>query len=204
MRVEASTKRWRRPNWRRGLCGRLDSSTRWKRNCASKRLGRHCGRRCALGKPTRIGSAAPRHGVGAAKTLPQGLLGQAIDYTLKRWEALTRFVDDGVLEIDNNLIENAIRPSALGKKNWLFIGHPEAGERSAVIYTLLGSCRRHGINPFDYLKDLFTRLPAAKITQIKEFTPAAWAKGRNFVRLRVFNQQPSREWEGSWRDVWQN
>jgi hypothetical protein len=57
----------------------------------------------------------------------------------------------------------------------LFIGHPEAGERSAVIYTLLGSCRRHGINPFDYLKDLFTSLPAAKITEIRDFTPAAWA-----------------------------
>jgi len=109
------------------------------------------------------------------KTLPQGLLGHAIDYTLKRWEALKRFLYDGVLEIDNNLIENAIRPSALGKKNWLFVGHPEAGERSAVIYTLLGSCRRHGVNPFDYLKDLFTRLPAAKISQIKEFTPAMWA-----------------------------
>jgi len=80
------------------------------------------------------------------------------------------------LEIDNNLIENAIRPTAIGKKNFLFIGHPEAGERSAVIYTLLGSCRRHRINPFDYLKDLFMRLPAAKITQIKEFTPAVWAK----------------------------
>jgi len=101
------------------------------------------------------------------------LLGQAVDYTLKRWEALTRFLDDGVLEADNNLIENLIRPCALGKKNFLFFGHPEAGERSAVIYTLLGSCRRHGVNPFNYLKDLFTRLPAAKITQIKEFTPAA-------------------------------
>jgi transposase len=110
------------------------------------------------------------------RTLPQGLLGKAIDYALKRWEALTRFVNDGVLEIDSNLIENSIRPSALGKKNFLFIGHPEAGERSAVIYTLLGSCRRHGINPFDYLKDLFTRLPAAKITQIRDFTPAAWAQ----------------------------
>jgi transposase len=87
-------------------------------------------------------------------------------------------VNDGVLEIDSNLIENSIRPSALGKKNFLFIGHPEAGERSTVIYTLLGSCRRHGLNPFDYLKDLFTRLPAAKITQIKEFTPAARAKAR--------------------------
>jgi len=110
------------------------------------------------------------------RSLPQGLLGQAIDYTLKRWPALTQFVEDGTLEIDNNLIENAIPPSALGKKNFLFIGHPEAGERSAVIYPLLGSCRRHGLNPFDYLKDLFTRLPAAKITQIKQFTPGAWAK----------------------------
>jgi hypothetical protein len=112
------------------------------------------------------------------KTLPQGLLGQAIDYTLKRWTALNQFITDGILEIDNNKIENSIRPSALGKRNWMFIGHPEAGERSAVIYTLLGSCRRDGINPFDYLKDLFTRLPAAKITQITEFTPAAWAKAK--------------------------
>jgi hypothetical protein len=112
------------------------------------------------------------------RTLPQGLLGQAIDYTLKRWSALMRFVEDGTLEIDNNLIENSIRPSALGKKNFLFIGHPEAGERSAVIYTLLGSCRRHGVNPFDYLKDLFTRLPGAKIGKIKDFTPMAWARAQ--------------------------
>jgi transposase len=110
------------------------------------------------------------------RTLPQGLLGQAIDYALIRWESLTRYVADGALEIDNNLIENAIRPSALGKKNWLFIGHPSAGERSAILYTLLGSCRRHHLNPFDYLKDLFTRLPAAKITEIEQFTPRAWAK----------------------------
>jgi hypothetical protein len=110
------------------------------------------------------------------RTLPQGSLGRAIDYVLSRWESFIRFVEDGRLEIDNNLIENAIRPSALGKKNWLFIGHPEAGQRSAVLYTLLASCRRHNINPFDYLKDLFARLPAAKITEIKEFTPATWAK----------------------------
>jgi transposase len=117
------------------------------------------------------------------KTLPQGLLGQAIDYALKRRGALSQFIADGTLEIDNNSIENSIRPSALGKKNWMFIGHPEAGERSAVIYTLLGSCRRHGINPFDYLKDLFTRLPATKINQIKEFTPAAWAKARAMEKV---------------------
>jgi transposase len=106
-------------------------------------------------------------------------LGKAIAYAIERWEALTRFVNDGILEIDSNLIENPIRPSALGKKNFLFIGQPEAGERSAVIYSLLGSCRRHDINPFDYLKDLFTRLPGARITQIKDFTPAAWARANN-------------------------
>ena len=88
---------------------------------------------------------------------------------------MTQFLEDRTLEIDSNLIENAIRPSALGEKNFLFIRNPETGKRSAVINTLLGSWRRQGINPFDYLKDLFTRLPSAKITQIKEFTPAAWA-----------------------------
>ena len=62
-------------------------------------------------------------------------------------------MDDRRLEIDNNLIENDIHPKALGKWNWLFAGHPEGGERSAVIYTLLDNCRRHGITPFDYLKD---------------------------------------------------
>jgi hypothetical protein len=112
------------------------------------------------------------------RTLPSGLLGEAIDYVLRRWKTFTRFVQDGRLEIDNNLIENAIRPSALGKKNWLFVGHPEAGQRSAIFYTLLGNCRRYGINPFDYLKDLFTRLPSARMSDIKEFTPAAWAKAQ--------------------------
>jgi transposase len=113
------------------------------------------------------------------RVLPKSLLGQAIDYTLARWEALTRYVDDGRLEIDNNLCENAIRPTAIGKKNFLFIGHPEAGQRSAVIYSVLGSCRRHGINPAAYLKDVLERLPKAKISEVKSLTPSAWAKARH-------------------------
>jgi transposase len=112
------------------------------------------------------------------RVLPKSLLGQAIDYTLCRWEALTRYVDDGRLEIDNNLCENAIRPTAIGKKNFLFIGHPEAGQRSAVIYSVLGSCRRHGLNPAEYLHDVFERLPKAKTSEVKSLTPAAWAKAR--------------------------
>src|SRR2546426_338172 len=69
-------------------------------------------------------------------------------------------------------------PQRSWKEKLVFIGHPQAGERSAVIYTLLGSCGRHGLNPFDYLKDLFTRLPGAKITEINQFTPKDWAKAK--------------------------
>jgi hypothetical protein len=130
----------------------------------------NCCGRCHVECHQRDTGAGRHHAGGFARQF------QAIDYALKRWEALTRFIADGTLEIDNNLIENAIRPGALGEQNFLFLGHPEAGEHSAVISTLLGGCRRHGLNPFNYLKDLFTRLPAAKITEIKQFTPATWAK----------------------------
>jgi hypothetical protein len=112
------------------------------------------------------------------RVLPKSLLGQAIDYALGRWEALTRYVDDGRLEIDNNCCENAIRPTAVGKKNFLFVGHPQAGQRSAVIYSVLGSCRRHGINPAEYLHNVFERLPKAKTSDLKSLTPAAWAKAK--------------------------
>jgi transposase len=115
------------------------------------------------------------------RVLPKSLLGQAIDYALARWVALTRYLEDGRLEIDNNLCENAIRPTAIGKKNFLFIGHPEAGQRSAVIYSVLGSCRRHGINPADYLQDVFERLPKAKTSEVKSLTPAAWAITRGIA-----------------------
>lgn len=118
------------------------------------------------------------------RVLPKSVLGQAIDYTLSRWEALTRYVEDGRLEIDNNLCENAIRPTAVGKKNFLFVGHPQAGQRSAVIYSVLGSCRRHGINPAEYLQDVFERLPKAKTSEIKSLTPAAWLKAKQDARRR--------------------
>jgi transposase len=116
------------------------------------------------------------------RVLPKSLLGQASDYALGRWEALTRYVDDGRLEIDNNHCENAIRPTAVGKKNFLFVGHPEAGQRSAVIYSVLGSCRRHGINPDEYLRDVFERLPRAKTSDLKSLTPAAWAKAKRAAK----------------------
>jgi hypothetical protein len=72
------------------------------------------------------------------------------------------------------LVENSIRPSAIGKKRWLFIGHPDAGWRSAVVYSIIVSCRRHGINPQNYLTDVLRRLPTAKTSDIQDLMPANW------------------------------
>jgi hypothetical protein len=108
--------------------------------------------------------------------LPQSLLGGAIDYTICQWSALEIFLKDGRVELDNNLVENAIRPTALGKKNWLFIENAEAGQRSAILYTVIESCRRHGIDPISYLRDVLSRLPKLTNRQIPEVTPAAWLK----------------------------
>ena len=120
------------------------------------------------------------------RVLPQSRLGKAIDYTPARWAALNRYGEDGRLEIDHNACENSIRPTAVGKKNFLFVGHPAAGQRSAIIYSVLGSCRRHGVNPDEYLRDLFERLPKAKTSEVKSLTPAAWAKTkRNAARQSV-------------------
>ena len=110
--------------------------------------------------------------------LPHSLLGQAIDYTLGQWGTLETYLADGRVEIDNNLVENAIRPTAVGKKNWLFIGEEEAGQRSAILYTVIESCRRRDIDPYAYLRDVFTRLPHMTNRQIAEVVPEAWAKAR--------------------------
>ncbi len=110
--------------------------------------------------------------------LPQSSLGKAVRHALGQWTRLEVWAQDGVIEVDNNLVENAIRPTAVGKKNWLFIGSEDAGPRAAVVYTVLASCRRHGVDPFEYLRDVFTRLPAMTRSQIPDNTPAAWAKER--------------------------
>jgi transposase len=109
-----------------------------------------------------------------AQTLPQNGLGKALSYFLNEYQALVGYLKNGLFEIDNNLIENSIRSPVIGKKRWLFIGHPDAGWRSAVIYSLIISCRRRGINPQEYLTDVLRRLPAMNITQIGELLPARW------------------------------
>jgi transposase len=108
------------------------------------------------------------------KHLPQSSLGKAVRYYLNEYEPLVRYLEDGKYLIDNNLCENSIRPVAVGRKRWLFLGHPDAAWRSAVIYSIIMSCRRRGINPQDYLTDVLSRLPAMKSSEIKNLVPEIW------------------------------
>jgi len=110
--------------------------------------------------------------------LPQSPMGQAIGYASNQWPALERFLAHGEVEIDNNLVENAIRPTAIGKKNWLFFGSEEAGRRNAAIYTLIQNCRMHGVDPSAYLKDVLERLPRTTNQQVAQLTPLNWKKAR--------------------------
>jgi transposase len=106
--------------------------------------------------------------------LPQSTLGKAVNYFLKEYTVLVGYLRDGRFEIDNNLVENDVRPPAVGRRRWLFIGHPDAGWRSAVIYTIIQSCRRHGINPQEYLSDVLGRLPSMKNHEVKELLTSRW------------------------------
>jgi transposase len=99
---------------------------------------------------------------------------KALDYSLRRWVAFTRFVDDGQLPVDNNWIENQIRPIALGRNNWLFAGSLRAGQRAAAVMSLIQSARMNGHDPHAYLKDVLTRLPTQRASQIGELLPHRW------------------------------
>jgi len=99
---------------------------------------------------------------------------KALDYSLKRWVALTRFVDDGRLPVDNNWIENQIRPIAIGRNNWLFAGSLRAGQRGAAVMSLIQSARLNGHDPYAYLSDVLRRLPTQRASQIGELLPHRW------------------------------
>ena len=114
----------------------------------------------------------------APRYLPKSPLGQAIGYALNQWPLLERCLAHGEVELDNNLVENAIRPTAVGKKNWLFFGSEEAGGRSAVMYTLIENCRLHGVEPYAYLKDVLERLPTTTNRQVAQLTPLNWQNAR--------------------------
>jgi len=99
---------------------------------------------------------------------------KAIDYSLKRREALTRFIDDGDLPADNNRVENLIRPIAIGGSNWLFAGSLRAGQRAAAVMSLLHSAKLNGLEPYAYLKEVPTRLPTQPAARIEDLLPHRW------------------------------
>ena len=99
---------------------------------------------------------------------------KAIDYLLRRKPAFTAYLDDGAFPIDNNPFENAIRPIALGRKNWLFAGSEQAGQRAANVMTLIQTAKANGHDPHAYLRDVLTRLPSHKNSRIGELLPHTW------------------------------
>ncbi len=106
---------------------------------------------------------------------PASAWGKAVNYTLNRWDKLFRYVSFGRIEIDNNLVENSIRPLALGRKNYLHAGSHKAAQRAAIIYSLLGTCELHGIDPQAWLEDVLKRMPT-HTTAIGELLPHRWTK----------------------------
>ncbi len=108
--------------------------------------------------------------------LPKSAIGKALAYSIERWERLSRYTENGMLNIDNNPVENSIRPVAIGRKNYLFAGSHEAAKRSGMLYSLLGTCKMHGIEPYSWLKNVLARIPNHPINKIKDLLPHLWQK----------------------------
>ena len=108
------------------------------------------------------------------KLTPASPIARALAYSLKRWEGLSLYTSNGILHIDNNPVENSIRPVAIGRKNYMFCGSHEAAQRTAMLYSLLGTCKMNGVDPSDWFKDILERIPAHPINRIRELLPHNW------------------------------
>ena len=108
------------------------------------------------------------------RQLPKSKLVGAINYFLNRWESFTRFLESGSVPLDNNLAERTLKYPILGRKAWLFVGHREAGETAATLFTLTKTCNRHRIDPFAYLQDVYTRLPTLPSEDLPHLLPDRW------------------------------
>jgi hypothetical protein len=102
---------------------------------------------------------------------PASQIAKACDYVLSNWALLTAYLDDGEIEIDNNLVENQIRPLALGRKNWMFAGSPNGAKRASTAYTLIATAKLHGLDPYQYILMLLTKLPGMQANQIDSLLP---------------------------------
>jgi len=112
------------------------------------------------------------------KVLPKSPIGQAMAYTLSNWEALVRYAKDGDLEIDNNGAERSLRGVAVGRRNWTFFGSDNGGQTAAVLTSLIATCKRHHMDPFAYLRDVFARISAHQQNRLEELLPDRWTVAR--------------------------
>jgi transposase len=110
--------------------------------------------------------------------LPKSPIGQAIAYARSNWEALVRYTDDGDLSIDNNAAERAIRPIAIGRKNWLFAGSDNGGQTAAILFSFIASCQRAKLEPFAYLRDVLTAIATYPAERLEELLPDRWLLSR--------------------------
>jgi len=108
------------------------------------------------------------------KVTPSSAIGKAIQYALNRWKDMAPFLANGNIEIDNNLVENIIRPAAIGRKNYLFAGSHEAAQRTAMFYTFFAACKHHGVDPEKWLTDVLNRIYDHKASQLHELFPQNW------------------------------
>lgn len=108
------------------------------------------------------------------EVLPKSPIGKALNYTLPRWERLSLYASTSLLHIDNNPVENSIRPIAIGRKNYLFAGNDKAAQRAAMFYSLLATCKLHQVNPYEWLCDVLNRLPECRMNQIEMLLPQNW------------------------------
>jgi transposase len=115
------------------------------------------------------------------EALPKSPLAQAIGYALNQWEALTRYTTQGFLQIDNNCAEREMKRVAIGRKNWMFAGSDQGGTTAAVLFSVVSTCQRHGLDPFFYLRDVLANLPGLKPDQIDSLLPDRWAKDQKPV-----------------------
>jgi transposase len=116
--------------------------------------------------------------INMTEVAPKSAIGKAIQYSLARWDKLEVYLTDGNLRIDNNLTENSIRPIALGRKNYLFAGSHESAQRAAVIYTFMSMCKRHEVNPYEWLSDILGRINQHPINRLEDLLPKRWKELR--------------------------
>jgi transposase len=117
----------------------------------------------------------------SASALPKSPLGKALTYLTNQWTPLTRFLEAGYLSIDNTRTERAIRPLAIGRNNWVTAGSEEGARRAAILYTIIGSCKLAGANPFEYVRDVLQRLSTTPVSRTSELTPRNWLAARQLA-----------------------